>query len=413
MSDDPARAALEAALRADRGRLLAALIARTGDFQLAEDALQDATEAALVHWRRSGPPVSPQGWILRVGWRKALDRLRRRARDQRHLEAETVLAAEEGAEMTPEDIADDRLRLIFTCCHPALEPKSRIALTLRTIGGLTTAEIARAFLDSETAMGQRLSRAKAKIATAGIPFAIPGPELWAERLGSVLAVIYLIFNEGYSVGRHEAPVRTDLCEEAIFLARLVDVLRPGDAEIEGLLALLLLTHCRRCARHDAAGQLVPLQDQDTNLWDADQRQEGLDLLDRAIARSAPGPFQIKAAIAALHVTAGPAGTDWLQITALYRALLRYEPTAVVRLNLAVAIGEAGDLTGALAELGAVSEDLTDYQPYHAARAEFLGRAGRLDESIASYDRAITLATNSADAEFLCNRREKLRERWAS
>ncbi len=413
MSETAARKALEGALRAERGRLLAALIARTGDFQLAEDALQDAAEAALIHWARSGPPVSARAWLMRVGWRKALDRLRRRARDQRHLQAEAALAAEEGAEMTSEDIPDERLRLIFACCHPALEPKSQVALTLRTIGGLTTAEIARAFLDNEATMGQRLSRAKAKIAAAGIPFAIPGPELWPDRLGSVLDVIYLIFNQGYSQGPQKGAVRTNLCEEAIFLARLVDGLRPGEAEIEGLLALLLLTHSRRAARFDGTGRLVPLAEQDRSLWDTAQQREGLDLLDRAITRAAPGSSQIKAAIAALHVTAGPKGTDWSQIAALYEALLRHEPTAVVRLNLAVAIGESGDVAGAVATLTALSNDLADYQPYHAALAEFLARQGRLDESLAAYDRAIALAANSADAEFLCNRRKKLRERWAS
>ncbi len=410
---EAARKALEGALRAERGRLLAALIARTGDFQLAEEALQEAAEAALIHWGRSGPPVSARAWLLRVGWRKALDRLRQRARDQRHLQAEAVLAAEEGAEMTSQDIPDERLRLIFACCHPALEPKSQVALTLRTVGGLTTTEIARAFLDSETTMGQRISRAKAKIAAAGIPFAIPGPELWSDRLASVLGVIYLIFNQGYSQGPEKDATGTDLCDEAIFLARLVDGLRPGEAEIEGLLALLLLTHCRRAARFDGTGRLVPLAEQDRSLWDLAQQQEGLDLLDRAIARRAPGPNQIKAAIAALHVTAGAVGTDWPQIVSLYEALLRYEPTAVVRLNLAVAVGESGDLGGAAAILADLSNDLDGYQPYHAARAEFLARQGRWDESIAAYDRAIALAANSAGAEFLCNRREKLRERWAS
>ena len=410
MSEAAASKALEGALRAERGRLLAALIARTGDFQLAEDALQDAAEAALVHWGRSGPPVSARAWLLRVGWRKALDRLRRRARDQRHLQAEAALAADEGAEMTSEDIPDERLRLIFACCHPALEPKSQVALTLRTIGGLTTAEIARAFLDSEPTMGQRLSRAKAKIAAAGIPFAIPGPDLWTDRLGAVLAVIYLIFTQGYSRGSEEGRGGTDLCDEAIFLARLVDGLRPGEAEIEGLLALLLLTHSRRAARYDGAGQLVRLEEQDRAQWDFAQQQEGLVLLDRAIARGAPGPNQIKAAIAALHVTAG---TDWTQIAALYETLLRHEPTAVVRLNLAVAVGEGGDIARTLAILAALSEDLAEYQPYHAVQAEFLARAGRLDESLLAYDRGIALAANSADAEFLCNRRKMLRDRWAS
>jgi RNA polymerase sigma-70 factor (ECF subfamily) len=401
---DPAtRQALERVMRQDRGRLLAALIARLRDFQLAEDALQEALESALRHWGRTGLPSSPQGWLLRVALRKAIDRLRGAARDGRRAADLALLADDEAAEMTPEDIPDERLRLIFTCCHPALDPKSRVALTLRTLGGLTTAEIARAFLDREPAMGQRLSRARAKIGAAGIPFAVPGPEMWADRLDSVLTTIYLIFNEGYSASSGAVPLRVALCDEAIFLARLLDALRPGEAETEGLLALMLLTHARRAARLEGE-TIIPLEDQDRRLWDASLIAEGLAVLDRAVARHAGGPFQIKAAIAALHVQGGPGDTDWRQIALLYDSLLRIEPTPVVRLNRAVALAEAGALAAALREIDGLAEPLDGYAYYHAARAEMLRRAGRRSESEAAFDRAIALAPTSADAAFLVTRR---------
>ena len=400
---DPALS-LAQVVRSDRGRLMAALIARLRDFQLAEDALQDAQEAALRHWGRSGLPASPQAWLLRVAQRKAIDRLRASARTGRRIADLTLLAEDEAAEMAAEDIPDDRLRLIFTCCHPALDPKSRVALTLRTLGGLTTAEIARAYLDREPAMGQRLSRAKAKIAAAGIPFAVPGPDLWAERLDSVLTTIYLIFNEGYSASSGAVPLRTDLCEEAVFLARLLISLRPEEPETEGLLALMLLTHARRAARI-AQGDLVPLEAQDRRLWDAAMIGEGLALLDRAMARRAPGPFQIKAAIAALHGQSSPGGgTDWRQIVLLYDSLLRMEPTPVVRLNRAVALAESGALPVALREIETLAGALDGYPQFHAARADLLRRLARGPESDAAYDRAIALAPTSADAAFLRARR---------
>jgi RNA polymerase sigma-70 factor (ECF subfamily) len=401
---DPTLQTLNLVLRQDRGRLLAALIARLRDFQLAEDALQDALESALRHWGRAGVPASPQGWLLRVALRKAIDRLRTAARDGRRVAELTLLAGDEADEIAPEDIPDERLRLIFTCCHPALDPKSRVALTLRSLGGLTTPEIARAFLDRETTMGQRLSRARAKITAAGIPFAVPGPEAWAERLDSVLTVIYLIFNEGYSASTGDTPLRLALCDEAIFLARLVDRLRPDEAETEGLLALMLLTHARRAARLDGQGAIVPLQDQDRARWDSALVAEGTAILDRAIARRAPGPFQIKAAIAALHV-AGPAGaTDWTQIELLYDSLLRMEPSPVVALNRAVALAEAGHPDAALRAVEALSPQLADYQPFHAALADLLARLGRRDDSLKAYDRAIALSPTSADAAFLGKRR---------
>lgn len=393
------RATLDRVIRDDRGRLLAALIGRFGDFQLAEDALHDAAAAALTHWAQSGLPDRPQSWILQVAARKAIDRLRRQKRDGAQATALAALArdeAEEEAEMFP----DHRLRLIFTCCHPALEPKTRVALTLRTIGGLTTSEIARAFLDTEPAMGQRLSRAKAKIAAAGIPFKLPEPDDLPARLNSVLSVVYLIFNAGYTAG----PGRDrDLCDEAIFLARLLNQLRPATAEIEGALALLLLTHARRAARA-VGGTSVALAEQNRLLWDQPMLDEGLALLEAAMARGDPGPFQIKAAIAALH---SRQSTDWPQIAALYAGLLAHEPTPVVRLNQAVALAEAGLLSTAGALLDSLADPLSDYQPFHAARAELLARAGQTADALFAYSRAIALAASPADSAFLTARRNRL------
>lgn len=392
--------AVEALLRQDRGRLLAALIARLRDFQLAEDALQEAALSALTHWGRAGVPASPQGWLLRVALRKAIDRIRAGQRDDRKSADLARLAVDEADETPPEDIPDERLRLIFTCCHPALDPKSRVALTLRTIAGLSTPEIAQAFLDAEPTMGQRLSRAKAKIAAARIPFAIPGPEDWPDRLQSVLAVLYLIYNCGYTPGPHG---NRDLCAEAIFLARLLVHLRPQDAEIEGCLALLLLTQSRAKARNGPDGATVPITEQDRSLWDRATIAEGLALIDTAMARRAPGPYQIKAAIAACHM-ADPA-PDWPQIVALYTRLLDFEPTPVIRLNRTVALAEAGHLAQALSDLASLAEALHDYQPFHAAHAELLARAGQGQAARAAYDRAIAAAPSPADAAFLIKRRD--------
>jgi len=395
--------AVEAVLRQDRGRLLAALIARLRDFQLAEDALQEAALSALTHWGRSGMPASPQGWLLRVALRKAIDRLRTAQRDARKTADLTYLAMEEAGE-DPDDIPDDRLRLIFTCCHPALDPKSRVALTLRSIAGLTTPEIARAFLDAEPTMGQRLSRAKAKIAAAGIPYAVPNPEDWPERLQSVLAVIYLIYNAGYSIGpQAEAHSHRDLCAEAIFLTRLLAQLRPEDPEIEGCLALLLLTQSRAAARLGAEGITIPLTEQNRSLWNRASIDEGLALINQAMARRSPGPYQIKAAIAACHMV-DPA-PDWPQIVALFTRLLDFEPTPVIRLNRAVALAEKGDLPTALRELAEIGPVLDDYQPFHAALADLLARAGQGAAARTAYDRAIALAPSASDAAFLVKRRD--------
>jgi len=403
-------ARLETVLREDRGRLLAALIAVLGNFELAEEALSDAVESALVHWARNGLPDNPRGWLHKVARRKAIDRIRRQRRFADRLPEITHLAEmnEMQANEMPPEIPDERLRLIFTCCHPALEPKTRVALTLRTLGGLTTGEIARAFLDRESTMGQRLSRARTKIARAGIPFAIPDRDDWNERLGSVLAVFYLIFNEGYGASTGDSPIRANLCEEAIFLTRLMNQLRPGEPEIMGLLSLMLTTHARRAARVDDAGVTVPMACQDRSVWDRPMIIEGAAILERAMELAVPGPYQIKAAISALHAWAKNDGdTDWRQIIMLYDSLARIEPSPVVLLNRAVAIGELGDVAHALKTLDRLSLELSDYQPIHAAKAEFLTRTGQTEAAWAAYDRAIHLATNAADKAFLEQQRNRL------
>jgi RNA polymerase sigma-70 factor (ECF subfamily) len=397
--------AIDALARADRGRLLSALVARLKNFQLAEDALQDALASAVVHWGRTGLPASPQGWLLKVALRKAIDLLRKAAREDRKIAEIARLSLEEAAEDSTDDIPDERLRLIFICCHPALETKTQVALTLRTLGGLSTPEVASAFLDNETTMGQRLSRARAKILAAGIPYAVPGPEAWAERLQSVLTVVYLIFNQGYSCAAGDR-VR-HLGEEAIYLGRMLNSLRPDEAEIEGLLALMLITEARRAARLGADGTSVPIASQDRKLWNDSRIAEGLALLDRAMARRATGPFQIKAAIAALHIQSEP--PDWHQVVLLYDSLLRIEPTPVVRLNRAVALAEAGAPEAGLRVLESLASALDAYQPFHAAHAELLSRCGRTVAALAAYGRAIDLTSNPADAALLKHRRAQAAE----
>ncbi len=385
---------LDRVMRADRGRLLAVLAAGLRDLGLAEDVLQEAAVSALSHWGRSGLPASPAGWLLQVARRKAIDRLRGAARDSRKAQTLAILA-EDAAE--PQTIPDERLRLIFACCHPALEPKSRIALTLRSVCGLTTPEIARAFLDAEPTMGQRISRAKAKIAAAAIPFAVPEADLWSARLDTVLATVYLIFTTGYVAGPDEP---RDLCLEAEYLMRLIDRLRPADPEIEGALAMMLLTAARRSARIGPDGASVPPGEQDRRLWDAARIAEGRALLARAVERRRPGPFQIKAAIADCQM-ADP-GPDWPQIAALYGALLGHEPTPVVRLNAAVALAEAGDPARGMAIVEELAADLSVYQPWHAARAAILAALGAKTGAARAYREAIALAT-PAEALFLAKR----------
>jgi predicted RNA polymerase sigma factor len=396
----PVARVLETVMRTNRGRLLAALAYRTGDVQRAEDALQEAMASALMHWGRAGVPDSPEGWLLRAALRKTIDGYRRDKTAQNHAAAMERLAEEEAVLADAPEIPDDRLRLIFACCHPALEEKSRIALTLRTLCGLPTPRVAAVFLDTETTMGQRLSRAKAKILAARIPFSVPGPEEWPGRLNSVLTVVYLIFTAGYAQGPE-----TELSSEAIFLARLLVSLAPDDPEVEACLALLLITQARAAARTGPDGQTLPPAKQDQRLWNHAFLEEGRALLDRAVTRRTPGPFQIKAAIAALNTSAE--GPDWLQITALYARLHDFEPTAVVRLNHAVAVAESGRLDDALRLLLPLAPELADYQPFHAAKADLLARTGQNAAALAAYDQAIALAASPADIAFLRHRRSRL------
>lgn len=397
--------ALNRLAREDRGRLMAALIARLRDFQLAEDALQDAMESAVSHWSRSGIPSSPLGWLLRVAYRKALDRIRSHRTADRIGDSLRVIAGGEAHEVETDEIPDERLRLIFTCCHPALEQKSQVALTLRVVAGLSTAQIARAFLDQEATMGQRLSRAKAKIAAARIRYAVPEPAEWPERLAAVLAVIYLVFNAGYSAGPQRG---NGLAQEALYLCALLDRLRPGEAEIEGCLALLVISHARRVARTDAGGQTIPLGQQQRGLWKTEEIAAGVAILERALARHALGPYQLKAAIAACHCEGEH--SDWAQIALLYDRLLAFEPTPVVRLNRAVAHAEAGALDAALAELEDIAPGLQDYQPFFAAQAELLVRKGLHARARTAYETALALAPSAADTAFLASRLGRLADK---
>lgn len=403
-------ARIEKMMREDRGRLLAALIRTLNDFDLAEDALSDAVERALVHWARSGLPDRPDAWLLQVARRAAIDRIRKGQRlAARATDIARLMEEDQDTRMADaQDIPDERLRLIFTCCHPALEEKTRVALTLRTVGGLTTREIARAFLDSEKAMGQRLSRAKAKIGAAGIAFAVPEKSEWDARLSPVLTVIYLIFNEGWTAGSGEALIRKNLCDEAIWLARLMTRLAPNEPEIEGLLSLMLLAFARGDARADATGAMVPLDQQDRALWNRALIDEGLALLDIAMARHLPGPFQIQAAISALHVSAPrPEDTDWAQILLLYVRLEALAPSPVVSLNRIVALAETGKLAAARRALETLAPQLDTYQPFHAACADLAKRAGDKSAALQAYDAAIDLSTSESERDWLRAQKDAL------
>jgi RNA polymerase sigma-70 factor, ECF subfamily len=401
-------AGVERAFRQESGRVLATLIRHLGgDFQLAEDALQDAFAIALATWPRDGEPDNPGAWITTAARRKAIDRLRReRAFEDRLPTLYTLmeLDRDDDEELPDEGTAlhDDRLRLVFTCCHPALSMDARVALTLRTLGGLRTSEIARAFLVPEKTMAQRLFRAKRKIVAAGIPYRVPEDADLPDRLGGVLAVVYLVFNEGYAASAGDRLVREDLCAEAIRLARLLRTLMPDDAETAGLLALMLIHDARRAARVADDGSYVALPDQDRARWDGERIQEGREILARALRLGRPGPYQLQAAIAALHV-ADP--VDWPQIAALYGALARMAPSPVVEVNRAVALGMAGDPRAGLEILARV--DLDDYQPLHAARAELLRRSGDRAGADDAYARAIELSANAVERGELERRRAAL------
>ena len=404
---DAVHTAIDYTLRQDRGRLIAALTAVIGDFELAEECLQDAIEAALENWPHSGIPKSRRGWLLQVARRRALDRFRR-AKNLKEKSAQIAVLEQAEAEAPADthDIPDHRLRLIFTCCHPALDEKSRVALTLRTLGGLTTEEIARAYLDKPATMGQRLARARSKISKAGIAFEIPDGEALQERINSVLSVIYLVFNEGYAASSGAAPIRIDLCEEAIFLARLMGHLCPDAPEVAGLLALMLLTHSRSNARY-RDGAYVPLDEQDRTLWDKKRIAEGRGILEAAMKRGRVGAYQLQAAITALHCEAANADdSDWQQIAALYRLLAQITPSDVVQLNLAVAVSYSDGVEQALGLLAPLAQKLENYQPYHAAKADMLRRLGQKEEAGLCYQRALELTNSDSDKAFLLRQMEK-------
>ena len=412
MSVSDVEAAITRAHHEEWARVVASLAKRFGDLDIAEEAAAEAFATAVERWPADGVPPNPGAWLTTTANRKAIDRIRREnKRDDKHKEARMLSDADPPEHLGAID--DERLRLIFTCCHPALAMETRVALTLRMVGGLTVPEIARAFLVQEAAMGQRITRAKAKIKAARIPYRVPSAEDLPARISGVLAVLFLVFNEGYlATGRATDPVRHDLTAEAIRLTRLIRALLPDDGEVAGLLALMLLTEARRLARISAGGELVALDEQDRGAWDAAMIAEGHRLVRERLSASAagvaPGRYQILAAINAVHTSARDIrDTDWSQVVALYDQLVRVDPSPIVALNRAIAVAELDGPEVALAVVDRLEPPLAGYHAYHATRADLLRRLGRSQQSRAAYDKAIGLAGNTAETAYLTRRRDQL------
>jgi RNA polymerase sigma-70 factor (ECF subfamily) len=407
------RATIDEVFRRETGAVLATLLRQVRDFDLAEDALQDAYVDALRTWPERGIPDRPGAWLTTAARRRAIDRLRRSAvlaRKQEEILADLVVRDQDRSPDVddPSTIADDQLKLIFTCCHPALSTDAQVALTLRSIGGLTTQEIAAAFLVSEATMAQRIVRAKRKIKDANIPYRVPPDHQLPDRVGTVLAVVYLIFNEGYAASGGTELVRVDLAEEAIRLGRLLAELMPDEPEVQGLLALMLLNHARAAARVDAAGDLVLLGDQDRSRWDHALIEEGADMCERALRAGRPGPYQVQAAISHLHCAApSVAETDWAQIVALYTELAKVNRSPIVELNRAVAAAMLAGPDAGLEAIDRVAGVLDGYRHLHSARADLLRRLDRVDEAAAAYRRALELVDNEQERRFLERRLEEL------